>query len=208
MKYWVLIFLFPVSIVNASLIKGNGGNTVVCPQSVELLDVYEAKALEENSFAASGLEDRALRRASHVIPTRAWEKMKPWFQSWSDEVQWLQNVELGEVTDSFHFVVPENCKIEQTVLARDPLPGEMRYIVRKDLWDRMLAWQQDALKWHEVFYRHLIAVRLEKGISSELVYNSEAARKMVAALFADESDALTAEQWTFIFGEFTDVRFH
>lgn len=187
MKLIILIMAMMSGLAQASLVRGNGGNTVVCPVAVEVLDIYEARVLEQWSFNSEEKENRAMERAQRWMSAAEFEKMSSWLSSFDSEVQWVSESKLGEVKDSFHFVIPKECSIEQTVLARNPLPGEKRYLVRKEIYKRLPSWQQNALKWHEVIYRRIIERRNS--------YNSESTRKIVAALFADDTETLTANDW-------------
>jgi hypothetical protein len=186
----------------ASFIRGNGGNSVVCENRAELLDIVEARILFNFHFDVSDLEARALLRAQRYIPQKEINRLEQWISEWATEVQWLNGIKLGQIQDSFDFINLPGCTIEQTVLARDPLPGEARYLVREDLYSLYPSWEKKALVWHEVLYRNLILKRKLKPGNKDSIFNSETARKMVAALFADESESWSEHDWRSLFEEF------
>ncbi len=200
---FVVIFFQVICVgsIYGGVIKGNGGNTLVCGESVEVLDISEARLLYSANFNFVDLEARAFTRAEKQISPVVYRKLHQWLKTWRDEAQFLNNVSLGEVTDSFHFVIPKDCMVVQTVIAREPLPGEKRYLVQADIYERLKPWQKLALQWHEVLYRQVIERRQSHNFRPDDIYNSESTRRMVANLFSDESETLTSVQWTNLFSD-------
>lgn len=146
----------------------NGGDAVVCPdgkggiQSVELLDVYENRVLRPSYVPAMGANnlsafekvEHILQRLSTIDPVRAKNYLDA-LNDFFNSTIFLPNVQLADVQDSAHLVLPKNCELQQLAiqLSNVSLPEGMRIIVNEDLWNLMDVDNQAALILHEIIYQ-------------------------------------------------------
>lgn len=145
---------------------GNGGDALVChaPESVQFFDVYEAATLRgvSVSFGDSGgsVQDKvsfAIERLRAVDPSRAAQYADDADKFWGDVV-FLHGTSLPGIADTGNVYVPNTCTVAQIVIQKKPdLPGDKRYVIDGDLWDRLSAEDQAALVLHEVIYKDAIA---------------------------------------------------
>lgn len=165
--------LFVTGILTASPLAlaqdkaGNGGNTVVCSNSsgtvtsVELLDYYEARVQRKNIKVDFGSSAQTFEQSMEVLlsrlqqknPSRA-AKYRKWYAQFFDEANLIPGIGLVEVNDSHHMVVPNGCKVVQTIVQKRPdFPEDSRYTVNKDVWDLLDAQVKAGLVFHELIYR-------------------------------------------------------
>ena len=170
---------------------GNGGDAIVCPDKVILLDSYEAEKMKFDVYLGDmetatwrSMVNVAVKRLSRVDETTAtllydyaiemvndFEK----FQLYPDARG--KNVYIGydiiaEINDSEHVSTPEGCEEHprQLVSQRKPkFRKEFRYEFSLSLWEKMNILEQSMTILHEAWYR----IMLENGAE-----NSRAARYM------------------------------
>lgn len=146
------------SLAVAETTVGNGGDLVVCRNSqnkitsVELLDYFEARELR-GIVADIASTDQAIDRLKRLSPKRA-ERYRAAIADFNANALFKSGVELTDVPDSDHDLLPAGCKIEQLAIQRKPqFPEDKLYLINKDLWDLMSARDQAGLKLHEIIYR-------------------------------------------------------
>ncbi|MGZ5278718.1 MAG: hypothetical protein ACXWC9_02175 [Pseudobdellovibrionaceae bacterium] len=189
-----VILTFPFA-SQAGFIKENGGNVLVCQldsgqTSSDLLDFFEASQfLRPDNLNFTKLvgktKQQVLSEVLAIISEVRGETSNPypaWLASFESEATFVRGVKLGTITDSYHFIVPRNCTVEQTVIQIEPLFHEARYTISQDLWEQLSPSHQAGLQMHELIYREL---------NSE---DSRLVRIINAVLFSDEIRELTLAQ--------------
>lgn len=154
---------------------GNGGDGLICHdqagniQSVELFDYWQASQnteLPDYDLGPKNLPfekkiELVLNRIERVNPTRA-KLYRRWFKEFfkPENFKWAGN--LMDIPDTGAATWPGNCEIVQLAVQQKPeLPGEKRYMIRKDLWDNHLDNDHKAgLILHELIYREAKADRV------------------------------------------------
>jgi len=179
----------------AGFIKENGGNILVCQAengktSGELLDFFEASHfLPPDNLHFTNLIGKTKKEALNGVLALIAEvrgngpnPYPEWIANFESEASFVSGVKLGTISDSYHFIVPRNCTVEQTVIQIEPLFHEARYTISKDLWDQLSPAHQAGLQMHELIYREL---------NSD---DSRTVRIINAVLFSDEIHGLTLSQ--------------
>ncbi len=177
---------------------GNGGNVVFCNSgriSIEMLDYYEARILRgmnvdvDKAGDPINIANQVVRRLLVASPLRriAYEK---YVNSFMNEARFVSGVELVTVPDSDHIFLPDNCKIVQIAIQKEPeFPEDGRYVVNKDLWDNMDAASKAGLILHEVIYREAIDFGAEDSKASRYL-NALLAANLVKQHTPDTFNAL------------------
>lgn len=163
------LFLLLLSInSHAAKEVGNGGDAVVCRdstgaiQKAELLDYYEARTLRAlvpkflDTADYAGSLKLLLERLARQEPQRAAAYAKQ-AEGFTAEASILPGVELVDIPDSRHVVVPRGCAVEQAVIQNSPrFPRDKRYVVSKEIWDALDGANRAGLVLHELIYREAI----------------------------------------------------
>lgn len=165
------------SAAKAATERGNGGDAVVCRNSnnqitrAELLDYYEARVLR-NIEIDLGPADKshidkfyvALDRLKFFSPVRSRvyaEELK----NFEAETQFIPGVELVQIEDEEPTVIPTGCKIEQLAVQRNPVfPGDKRFVVSKDIWDKLDTTSKAGLILHEIIYREALNYKHKNSV--------------------------------------------
>lgn len=151
----------------------NGGDVVVCRNaasritSVKMLDLVEAEILPRGLVLELGpshwsAEDKviyALERLKILDPERTsnyLEELGLFFES----AVFLPNIELADIPDSHHIVIPANCTLKQIAIqiSNIDLPEPARIIIDRDLWDHLDNDNRAALMLHEIVYKEAISL--------------------------------------------------
>lgn len=179
-KLYIFICLILISKLSlAGQGTGNGGDVLVCKNesdeiiSVELYDYFEAKE-KRTSFSLEtgdpeldyiGKVKFVLEKVRRLDPNRA-NLYEKWFKEFLDKsVTSFTNKELSDIPDTGEVLIPQGCEIVQIAHQNEPLPGEYRYIIRKDLWELMDEANKAGLVLHELIYR-------EAKYDNSLVHNN------------------------------------
>lgn len=177
---------------------GNGGDVVVCRDgsgaiaSVELLDFYEARVIRgftidlgAPTLPVAQKVQTAIGRMSGLAPLKT-KQLLSWAADFEKEAIRLADVTLIDVPDSAHIVVPNNCRIEQIAIQRDPeFDTDKRYTINKDIWDRLDADNQAGLIIHEVLYREF--KKLKSNSMSTRYWNAVLSGKELTMPQTDEA---------------------
>jgi len=160
-----LLLLFFSTALMAGDEKGNGGDVLICPDRTpkyEVFDIFEARFIRRfpldlgaNALSVDEKMLLLLERLNKYSPTRA-RLYQQWYQEFMQEAQFFADIDLGEVNDSDHILIPAGCKIKQIIIQREvSLPGDKRYIIDKNLWDHLDNDNIAALIMHELIYREM-----------------------------------------------------
>lgn len=189
---------------------GNGGDAVVCVDSVTLLDSYESTKLgltldltnsniqkqtrrsmvskavnrlvEKDKYTAKKLYKYSMEMVSDLEQYEMFSPDKPSFKG---QVLYIGPDVVGEINDSEHRTLPAGCEIRQMVSQIEPLRRrDNRYEINKLLWDKLSLLDQSMTILHEAWYR----IMLEDG-----AIDSKGARYMnaLAASVEFEQDNFT-----------------
>ncbi len=182
------LLLFAVFIISLTVLSafayasgrtvGNGGNVVICDndgvKTYEVLDFYEARVLRnvQIDFDLKGdtFESKAqflIKRLERVSSVRA-QLYQQFFQNFKQEVFWLKEGELNDISDSDHITKPpQGCSIKQVVNQSNPvMPMDKRYFIDQKIWDKMTDTQRVGLVMHEIIYREAISLGHTNSVST------------------------------------------
>jgi hypothetical protein len=154
---------------------GNGGNVIVCDSgSVELLDYFELRlnggVLNFDTSLPTyqeRLQDLFTRWQS-VGPIRISQYQK-WLNEFQSEVGIYPNVTIPDIPDTGTVLIPVGCHMEPVAFQRsesDVLPGAPRYVINKNLWDKMDENQKAGLVLHELIYRESLDANFSTSIQT------------------------------------------
>lgn len=182
---------------------GNGGDVVICDSTITLLDTYEAQKLGLSiNLTNENIEKQSLRsmvsKAVNNLTAKDKYTAKKLFEYsmemvndfeqfqmfpnpseiYKGQVVYLSPDIVGEISDSNHRTLPENCEVRQIVSQIQPTRNlENRYEINKKLWDALSLQDQAMTILHEAWYR----IMIEDGAE-----NSVGARYMNALVASDE----------------------
>lgn len=182
----------PAELAPYGRLVGNGGDVLVCKNkshqitNIELLDHYEAKTIRGLSIdfevSSSDIEHRlevAFSRLKRLSPDRS-EKYKKWAQDFVSEAQFLKDIELVDVPDSEHIVIPKGCHIQQIAnQATTLLPGQKRYTIDLELWQQLNPDQKAGLILHELVYREALLLGQVNSVASRFLASLMASPKLL-----------------------------
>ncbi|MGE3608196.1 MAG: hypothetical protein AB7I27_01315 [Bacteriovoracaceae bacterium] len=176
---------------------GNGGDAIVCPNRVVLLDYHEMEQRDqklnlpgrsmrervENALARIKKMDkaRAALVESYALELLADLEKKEQGETSLPKVLFTKDI-LSDVDDSLELTIPAGCEKKQLVVQRAPVfPGDRRYTIAEDIWQKMDQEQRSLTILHEAWYRTFIDdgskdSRLARYMNS--VFASEEADKM------------------------------
>lgn len=162
---------------------GNGGDVVVCRgkdsiKLIQLLDFYESKKKDNKEITTSlESEDMILREIISNI-TKADSKRGELFKkkalTFHQEAQFLINVKLTDIPDSFHLILPQDktCKLEQiAIFDKYQTNSSKKFMVNKDLWDKLDPINKAGLMMHEIIYEYFSSLGEKNSIKAR-AYNA------------------------------------
>ncbi len=209
MKYLALLAFLLSSNLLASGGAGNGGDAIVCPDKVILLDSYEAQKMrlrvnlinpkiEKQTWRS--MVNVAVKRLQRVDENTAsllydysmemvndFEK----FEMYPDDrgkVVYLGYDVITEVNDSYHSSMPEGCEKfpRQLVIQKEPqFSRQFRYEFSKSLWEKMDIQEQSLTILHEAWYRIMIENGAKNSISARYMNGLVASKDFEALTFAE-----------------------
>ncbi|MBC7429710.1 MAG: hypothetical protein H7336_13925, partial [Bacteriovorax sp.] len=151
---------------------GNGGDVVVCKNSVELLDIYEARL---NGHVLKNPEGQSYKgKLAHLLnkkliplqPERA-KKYLGNLDTFESEAAFLPGIILNDVDDAGMVAIPKGCKLKQIIIQlsdSERPPGRKRYTVSLDLWNKLDDFNKMALVLHEIVYREAISYKASNSM--------------------------------------------
>ncbi len=183
-KCKVILLVISVSLFALANRIGNGGNVVVCKDSIEVLDFYEASTTIKFPGNSQHLDYQAiaeevfkrLKSVSPKLSAQYQERLK----SIVHDIEFKDGVALTDVKDSFHAFKPEdkNCEVKQIAIRKEEIgPKEKRFVIDTKLWDRLDSRNKSALIVHEIVYEHLNKLGETTSVK---------ARKLVVYLYDDQ----------------------
>ncbi|MAZ50021.1 MAG: hypothetical protein CME65_15775 [Halobacteriovoraceae bacterium] len=183
---------------------GNGGDAVICPEKIEMLDSYEAGKLRFNiNLNPENLEAptwrsmvnvavQRLERFDEVLATKLYDYSMEMVNDFEKFELYPnargQHVYLGrdviiEIDDSAHVSLPEGCILRQFISQRAPrFRRDFRYEFSLSIWELMDKQEQAMAILHEAWYR----IMLENGAT-----DSVAARYMNGLVASEFFDSYT-----------------
>jgi hypothetical protein len=208
-KILILLIIASTNCFAKSGGAGNGGDAIVCPDKVQLLDSYEAEKMRLTINLVHGKINPSLRSMVNVAVQRLAQKdtytasvlrqyayeMVTDFESFEVDSNargkfvYLGHDIIAEINDSEHVSTPEGCEEHPRQLVSQKVPRfsfEYRYEISQTLWDQMEMQEQALTILHEAWYR----IMLENG-----AVNSRSARYMNALVASEEFELLNFAQY-------------
>lgn len=178
-KTLIVGFLFTTSaFANQQLMGGNevgnGGDVVVCSESIELLDFYESRVKNGSEITVTGATETEIIKTvlAHLktVDQKRAELFEKEAGKFIERTNFMKGARLTDIPDSHHLFLPsqEGCKIEQIAILGKT---EKKFLVNLDLWEKLNPMQKAGLIMHEVIYEHF-AVLGEKNSIKARSYNS------------------------------------
>lgn len=164
-----MVFNFGVFAAQASDRVGNGGDVLLCfkdlKTSYRMLDLFQAKhqfgLTVDLGPATLSFEEKvsyALDRLGRSQPQRA-EKYRQWSRQFFAEAELLPGITLVDIPDTGAQVIPKDCTLAQIAVQRteqEMIPGDKRYTIDQDLWEKLDDDNKAALVLHELVYRETL----------------------------------------------------
>lgn len=167
--------------------KGNGGDAVVCPDRIEMLDSIESshtefppifsvesdtvrKKLEELLFRSGekdlNLKDELTRRSGALL-----QNVEEFEANGRPEADYsntrFRDGELPNVSDEGATFIPPGCEVQQLIVRTpEPLPNQKEYSIRRDLWIQMSDAQKAVAIFHEAVYGYLVDSKVNSSPSA------------------------------------------
>jgi len=203
MKLFILIFLLSISAVFAQGRDrvGNGGDVVVCPGSVLLLDSIEMKDHGlKLSLPGAIIRQKVLRVVGNIIRLDVNRginirmKALELIQGVEDfeVVHHSENVDftnriLMDVPDSFETTIPKNCHKEQLVTHKVPIfASDREFTIAKRYWSKLNLNQKALTVLHEAWS----IIFLEEGAR-----DSRFARYMNGVFATEDAHEMSSDQY-------------
>lgn len=154
--------------------SGNGGDVITCPDSIELLDSFEARAnrlhLNLKQKTMDGVLEEVFPRIENLDSFTAQIIRQHIFQLINDVASYdatgvsnqpttlFTEHELINIDDSAHFQLPIGCQIEQLII-HNPVSYSLEkpFIINARLWNRLSPEQKALTLLHEGWYIFLRA---------------------------------------------------
>ncbi|MCB9024674.1 MAG: hypothetical protein H6625_00015 [Bdellovibrionaceae bacterium] len=163
-------------------IVGNGGDVIVCKDSsdkivrIELLDHFEAINYRNQIIDLGpeelNIQDKleiAFQRLKRLSPDRA-KLYHEWADSFFAEAQFREDLDLIDIPDSDHSILPKGCNVQQIVnQATILLPGQKRYTIDNSLWSLLSNTQKAGLILHEVVYREALQLKHTHSVNARIL---------------------------------------
>jgi hypothetical protein len=186
---------------------GNGGDAVVCPGKVILLDFHEMKRrnfiLDLPGKTLGEKVESSLNRLSRLDPFSA-GILRRFAKELVTGIEvsglglpaptlYFTDDELTDIPDSLEVSLPKDCVKEQLVIQQEPkFPEDPRYTISKKLWDQLDLDQRALTVLHESWYRLFI-------LQGET--NSVATRYMNGLFASGTATSLTLPRYIEIVGK-------
>lgn len=174
---------------------GNGGDVVVCADSTQVLDIYEASELSDKLKAlksADEIQQKILAKLNEVSPDQGKMYQKK-LSEFEDNSEFKDNANLVDIDDakSVFASKSENCQIKQIAIRKNlTIAAEKKFIIDNTYWKNLDALNQSSLKFHETIYEHLYKLGEKDSVK---------ARKLNAYLFSDKFlEASKEDYWNTI----------
>jgi hypothetical protein len=175
---------------NGSHIVGNGGNIVICKSgntsTYELLDISEGLALRD--LSPKHPNEKSWEKILQVLIKRIDifgkdfpNLLETHSKMFEEEAKRIPSVSFESSGDSFHLLIPDNCRIEQVITQKAPIyEGDKRYFINQKLWSNLDERNKAYLVLHELVYRILI----DNSLFNQVLFSNDV-RYLVSVVVAD-----------------------
>lgn len=160
---------------------GNGGDVVVCANSTQILDIYEASEISEKIKSLNSsqeIQQMLLKKLAEVSPEQ--ERMyRPRVRDFEANSEFKDDANLTDIDDSKSVFATksESCQIKQIAIRKNlSLATEKKFIIDNTQWKKLDVLNQTALVFHEIIYEHFYKLGEKDSVK---------ARKLNAYLFSD-----------------------
>lgn len=201
---------------------GNGGDGIVCGNSVILLDSYEAQKLkleiDLNADAPNAtirsMVDVAIKRLERFDEYTA-TLLRHYSYEIVDDLElferhpdargthtFLGATEIAPIDDSFHVSTPEGCEKSPRQLVSQRVPRfklDYRYEINQTLWDKMTKQDQAMTVLHEAWYRIMLENGAENSIATRYINALVASKQFESYSFADYFQEIKETELNFYF---------
>ncbi|MDC1175694.1 hypothetical protein OAT67_09860, partial [Bacteriovoracaceae bacterium] len=157
---------------------GNGGDAVVCYSndkriSAQLLDFYEMELLGKRPHfdISDNLKESArkalesLSKVDHIN----YKKLKKDASLFMENAVFLEGIDLVDIQDSSHVVIPKHCKIEQlSIMNIDHPTGRPKYTLNKDIWILLDKVNKAGLILHEIIYEMFLRMGHKNSVMARV----------------------------------------
>ena len=175
-KYISALVLLSFNVAASGNGAGNGGDAIVCPEKVMLLDYYEAisshviiklegKSIRENVDAVLLQMDRLDPGNAKIVKQFADEIIDGLSIEDSGNKDTNQKVsivdaELRDIDDSQEVIIPTGCFKKQLVVQVEGVQKShgVKYYIQKILWQKMDIEQKSLTVLHEAFYQWSLGI--------------------------------------------------
>lgn len=190
---------------------GNGGDAIVCKDSVTLLDSYEALKLgltidlenpnikiqtyrsmvskavtrlaEKDKYTAKKLYDYSMEMVNDLEEFAMFPNETGRYKG---QVMYLGPDAVGEISDSDHRTLPIGCELRQLVSQKVPERlRDNRYEVNKVLWDKLSLVDQSMTILHEAWYRIMLEDGAKDSVGARYMNALIASREFEKDQFSD-----------------------
>ncbi len=171
---FALIFCGLISNVYASGNRvGNGGNVVSCPNKIQVLDLYESsQKLAEYPVGSAHAEiiRLVLKNLEKASPSLA-KQYRRRADEFLKETDLRADVQLVAIDDSKHLFAPtsKDCKVQQIAIRKNIAGSGSRFLINKNLWDKLPEIEKAALIMHEIIYEHFFKLGEEDSVKARSV---------------------------------------
>ncbi len=183
---FILLILTPFHLFAGNEV-GNGGDVIICKENVQLLDYFEAKNF---NFTIANFNEQddykkiviKILDAFSATDQKLADQYKLRFTKMDDLIEFKSDVNLADIPDSHHELVPKDCNLKQIAIRRPDEKNPKLFLIDQDLWNKLDHTNKAGLVLHEIIYEHFLYLG-EK--------NSKKARYMNALITHLASDKAT-----------------
>jgi hypothetical protein len=168
---------------------GNGGDVVVCSDSVRLLDYFENESLKRGplEFPKSDdpyvLAEKEIRRLSKLNPQLERQYLQV-LGTLKKRVQMIEDADFRDVKDSFEVSIPTGCSLQQIAIQQND-SGQRSIRISKKLWDRLGVEHRAGLILHEIIYEHFVFLGETNSVKARKFNSYLASKKILSATVSE-----------------------
>ncbi len=184
---------------------GNGGDAVICPQGIYMLDSVESARraqpllIPSSEMTLQSKIDLLIKRLDSKDPVLAKDLMarskvmindienyERTGESEQENISFTTG-DLVNIADEGATYVPDGCKIEQLIIQnKSPLPGDKKFLIQANIWNRMELDEKAAGVIHEAIYGYLI---------DNNIYNSPSTRYLNGLIISDRISSIKTTEY-------------
>lgn len=161
---------------------GNGGDAVICDDSIQVLDLFESKSISDKFKSKSDVTEvhsLILEKLARLSPDQE-KQYRTQLQNFLANADFKDNITLVEIDDAKSVFASNSkkCKIKQLAIRKNlSLSTESKFIIDNGIWKKLDVTNKAALMFHEVIYEHFYKLGERDSVK---------ARKLNAYLFSDD----------------------